>query len=186
MSSAILVVTTGLNLFVPMPIPPPVAVRIVYCVNAAKLPPANTFTEPPVNVALPVTTSLSILVGSGAALIWKVEPGWKVTLPVTFKVLKMPTGFVAPGATTPPFCTLTSPAMLPLPASVPPLNTVTGLRSATLEWFTSPTTNVPLLTVVPRLLAVGLMVASVFHTHPVLSACTSSELKFKKRLLAVP
>ena len=74
-------VVTLLNVVPPRPLTL-VVVNILYVVKdeGAKLPPASTFTVPPVNVALPVTASLSFF-PAALALTRKIEPGWKLTLP---------------------------------------------------------------------------------------------------------
>ena len=94
-----------------VPPKPPVAVRIVYCVEGAKVPPAATRTPPLVNVAVPPTESL-LFVPSPLAVTWKIEFVAKFTLPVTVKV---PTAVpaTAPGANLPLFITSTLPAIVP-------------------------------------------------------------------------
>lgn len=88
-------------------------------------------------------------------------------------MLKVLNGATAPGAIAPPPATMTSPVTVPLPASVPPEFTATGLMSP------PSTASVPLVMVVAPMVEVLLQTQA-----PV--ACTSSVLKFRKVLSAVP
>ena len=160
---------TPLNvLLLVLPKPPPATVKIVYvCEGAKPVPSACTLTVAPVNVAVPPTVSLLACVGP--ALIKRVEPLVKPTLPVTVKLPNPPLG---PGDNWPPLFT-TSPLMVPTPntaaagftVTVVPVSTALIASVASLWTVTAPT------------------VASPFNCQ-MANFCTSSELKFTKLLSA--
>ena len=125
----------------------------------------------PVNVAVasPRQACL-ILVGSRAALIWKRRAGLESDIAGDIQGTEDADGVRCAGRQTAAILHTDIARDVPLPASDSAVKHSDGrLRSVTLEWFTSPTTNVPLLTVVPRLLAVGSDGGCRYSTsHPVL------------------